>query len=701
MQYLDDILCLEYDELVPVIIEKPDTYNKLRRRGNITVHGVGGNGRKVLIEFESMPERYKVQVVEHYGDPYLYASKQPILDALIWDDEAYSYYSKYMLPNGHQLPCSDNDLNGKPQINYVDRYTTNATWLNMLGRMTADKRTLKQELNISIADFWQTTTDLIRIKEVAIPSNAKRLKAKLKEYLQTREDHGSHAAYDYLVETHKFGNDHSKKVKDEVAEAYLKDLLSENHDDTIVRLGYNDWANKNGRELLESTEAVRYRRKLWKVELTLEREGLSSVNKKLSKKIKGFRPTAPLLLVNSDDNVLDLYFRKLDEKGKNDWYRPVLYVVMDSFNDYPLGYAWGDSVTIELVKEAYRNAQKYVERLTGAPYGWQQLQTDKWSLDNKQENQLGQFYRSMATSTPAALKNANSKYIEQAFGTTWHQLLKLESRQMGNYSGHNLTAKKQINRDNLKPANFPYVEDADAWIAGHIHNYRNTINRKTGKTKHEEWLEAFEASEKSKKKLWSIAEKLQIFGRKHHHLNRINDYGVTPTLLGEKRYYEMSQADIAMDINTKVQVYYDEDDLSQVLITDGKSMRKVLHEWKAVPRAIADYEEGDAERIKRLQEEKKTLLPMMQKNIEERKAILDRERIDAESRLSAGVMVKEVAQADMRLLQGGTLRQAQGDSHSEDEEMEYVIMDDPSTSSGQGMMKKEERRSNGSVWDAI
>lgn len=686
MRYMDNILCLEYNELVPVVVEKPDTYNKLRQRGNITVHGVGGNGRRVLIEYESMPDRYKVQVVDHYGDPYKYASKQPILDSLVWDAEAYSFYSQYVLPCGSQLPFSDEDLNGKPQINYVDRYATNATWLNMLGRMIADKRTLKRELNLSVTDFWEIVTDLIRIKDVSIPTNAKRLKAKLKEYLQIRNDHGATTAYEYLVEKHKFGNGHSKKVADEVAEAVLKELLSKNHDDTIVHLAYNDWAKENGRPLLISNATVSYRRRSWNSELTLERKGLAAVGNQLSKKIKGVRPSAPLLLVNSDDNVLDLYFRKLDEKSKNDWYRPVLYVVMDSFNDYPLGYAWGDSVTIELVKEAYRNAQRYVQQVTGDSYGWHQLQTDKWGLDNKQQNELGMFYKSMGHSTPAALKNANSKYIEQSFGTNWHKLLKLVAK--GNYSGHNITAKRQINRDNLKASDFPYLDDAPQMIEDLIWSYRNIKNQKTGKSRHEEWLEAFTASDKSKAKLWSDAERLQIFGIKHKHLNRVNDYGVTPTLLGQKRYYEMSQQEIYNHVNTPVQVYYDAHDLSKILVTDGKGVRLILNEWKAVPRAIADYEDGDAERIHRLQAEKKTLLPMIQTNIDNRKALLERKKIDAESRLNAGVMVKEVAHTDMKVLQAGNST----DDIRDDEVVDFEVVEDD---------VERRRKDNKNVWDAL
>lgn len=114
MEYINGkTLCLEYDELVPVIVSSLDSYKKLRGRGQISVwvvfqdgtaikDGVGGNGRKVLIEFESMPPKYKQAVRKHYGDPYAYASKQPILNSLQWDFEAEKYYRDYILSHRRQ-----------------------------------------------------------------------------------------------------------------------------------------------------------------------------------------------------------------------------------------------------------------------------------------------------------------------------------------------------------------------------------------------------------------------------------------------------------------------------------------------------------------------------------------------------------------------------------------------------------------------
>lgn len=639
MLYVYDKLCIEYDEFVPVIVTN-HAYDRAKARGTITVHGYGGHGRSVAIEYESMPDGYKEKIRAQYGDPYIYASRQPILDSVEHSVEAAQYYEGYVLPNGEYLPNSDTDPRGKSQINYVLRYRKAAEWMNMIIKLTADKQTLKRELNLSMAEFWEVVTELIKANEIDLPNHPKRLKAKIKRY----QDEG----YESLIDTHKFGNDHASKLTDEVCEAFLKKMLSlrNKHDDTVIAMEYNRWATENKRPTL-TPAAVGYRRKQWRKILMLEREGMGNVTTKLSKVIKRSRPSAPLLLVNSDDNVLDLYFRN----GDNHWYRPVLYVVMDAFNDYILGYAWGDSMSEDLAQKAYRNAHHHVRHLTGDAYCWQQIQVDRWHISparSKKKTAFESYLETMATLTPAAIKNAQSKYIERAFGTTWHQILKVLFTT--NYSGHNITAKSTLNRDNLKPVYFPDIDQADEMIEHFIWAMRKTHRKDSGKPRIVEWVESFQASDKSKKKLLSNVERLKIFGERHQFLNEVTTYGITPTLCGSKRYYEMSQQQIYQYVGRKFQVYYDPEDLSQVLVTDEENVRFVVNEWREVPAALADYEPGDRARLEGLWSEKKALMPSIQKQIGERDAVLERRRIDAESRIQGGVLTKGINHEDQILL---------------------------------------------------
>lgn len=617
-----------------MIMSKSNFYH---HRPKFKTHGVGGNGRAVFVEFESMPRNFKEDIIKYYGCPYNYVSKQPILQALRHDHDAEQFYYNYTLPNGSKLPSSDYSIDGKKQINYVARYTEAVNWLNLLIRLTNDKSQLKRELNISMGKFWQASIELMKQKKVNLPYSYKRLKEKIKTF-QTE-------GYESLIETHKFGNDYSRKIVGEVAEALLKELLTlrNKHADTTIALEYNKWAITQGLETI-TPEAVGYWRKKWKNELILEREGMGKTYNQLSKQARRARPSAPLLLVNSDDNVLDIYFKA----PGNDWYRPVIYVVIDAFNDYILGYAIGDSVTKELIKEAYRDANRHVMQLTGEAYCWQQLQTDHWGISGKNTTELEQFYNSMAISTPAGLKNSQTKYIERSFGSTWHNVLKRLFP--NNYSGHNITAKQKLNADNLKPAYFPTVENCEEMVALFIQAMRLTTRTGTDLNRQEEWLQAFSASNKSKKKLLTEEMRLQIFGKRHDYLNTIEAKGLTPTLLGKTRIYELSQDILFEHVGKQVQVIYDEADLSRVLVTDGKGLRFIAEEYKLLPSAIADYEEGDRARIDNLLAEKSTLLPKIKQLIDNRKEVLERAKIDAESRLQAGVMAKAITHKDQKLI---------------------------------------------------
>ena len=156
MQYLPNTstLCLEYSELVPVIMSRK-SYEHQREEGlrdarRMQVHGRGGHGRTVLIEFETLPAKYKALVEETYGNPYHYHARQPLLRMVKEDPAARAYYAAYVLGDGRQLPP---EAQGK--------YTRAAEWLNMIITVTGDKRALKQELRITMEEFWQAALSLI------------------------------------------------------------------------------------------------------------------------------------------------------------------------------------------------------------------------------------------------------------------------------------------------------------------------------------------------------------------------------------------------------------------------------------------------------------------------------------------------------------------------------------------------------------
>lgn len=651
MQYINtNILCLTYDEFIALF--GLETYKSDKKRDLMTVHGIGGNGRKILIEYESLKPARKKVITDKYGNPYEYLAKQPILDLIDWDYKAQTFYSEYVLPNGDMLPNTDVSPKGKPQINYVERYTKAASWLTAIDKLTSDKRALKQLLNLSVMDFWDTVGELIIKENIKIPANRKRLIGKIQEFKAIEDEKERYAS---LIDVSKFGNKRTAKISGEDSEAVLYKLLSDgrHQDYTVVTAAYNIWA-KSANKPTVSVGAVGYFARENEHIIAPLRDGIKKAANTYTKDIQRKRASAPLLFINADDNCLDLFFEveRLKPDGgvqKSKHYRPMLYVIIDTFNDYILGYAVGNTVTHELVYSAFRNAINHIAELTGGYYLPHQLQTDRWGLDVKYKNELGQFYSRVAKFTPQSHGVPQGKYIERSFGTEWHQVLKVMPT--NNYAGYNVKAKETLSAEYVVEAskNYPSIDKMPETVAGFINVMRQKANPKTGISRQKEWLDAFIASEKSKKKAIDTAVKLQLFGKKYQIPNKPNEQqaitkrGLSPVIGGQKITLDIPAQIIWEHNGKKVDIIYDPENLNQMMVTDGKNLRFIANQYNYVPAALADYEDGDASRIQGLFDEKKSINRLMANTIQERLKALP-SNVNAESLLQGGVLVKDLKQ---------------------------------------------------------
>lgn len=646
MEYINNnILCLTYDEYVSVF--GLDAYKNDKKRENITVHGIGGNGRKVLIEYETLNPKRKEAIISKYGNPYDYLAKQPILDLINWDYQAHAYYTNYVLPNGSKLPACDSDPFGKPQINYVERYTKAVSWLNMLGKFTSDKRALKQALNISVMEFWDIVSGLILKQNVDLPSNAKRLKEKLKEFNSYPDPLDR---YYFIMEKdlHRWSNSNAKQRDDEGEALILKMLCDvNNHDDTVVAAAYNKYARDNGKKEY-TAGAIGYIRRQNEHILKATRDGAKVAYSKYSKEIGRDRPSAPLLLVNGDDNNLDMYFKVVtrDKNGKkvvNNFYRPVLYVIIDAYNNYILGYSYGNESSKELIYDAYRNALNHINELTGGYHMPHQLQSDRWGLDVKLKGDLAQFYKGVAkVFTPQAHGVPQGKYIEASFGVTWHQVLKVMP--YGNYAGHNIKAKERKSQEAIaiNAKNHPPIEEMPRMIDEFITAMRITKRKKSKMNRQQEWLDAFWKSEKSSANRIDTATKLTILGRKHKNTLSITTKGVQGIIEGQKLRFDLPDEVIWKHNGSKVEVMYDPENLNEALITNGKGLRFVAEQYRPMPSAIADYQEGDGIRLHKLFESKRDISARLTSELQSKLQALDGTDINPESLLQAGVLLKDL-----------------------------------------------------------
>lgn len=624
MKIINSILYVEFDEVIEAGITTRNYLTKAKSTGSgsFTFLDDPSDKRRVLIEFESMKPEAKHKIEKRFGNPYDHCAKGPIRNMVSKDMKAEEFFLAFRYDDNKFLP-----------IETVNNYVTAASWLNMLVKAEASKKEIKKLLNLSLADFWIKVTEIIKSDNIDLPSSYKRLRETLAEYQSN--------GYASIISKH-FGNKRALKVSSELAESLLLELISQPyHDDDVICRQYNKWAVENNHEPITPATVGKWRR---------DHEALISAEKKGSKvwynthgkQIMRKRPSAPLLLVNADDNDLDLYFKEetTNKKGHavvNYFHREKLIVVIDAFNDYILGYAQADVVTADLVRLAFVDAMHHVHELTGNWYLPHQLQTDNWG-----KGTLTEFYSSIAIYTPATAKVARAKYIEQSFGVKWHKHLKCYP----NYAGHNITAQNKINEDALalRKKDFPAKEFAPQQVNHFVESMRNLVNEKTGLTKQSEWLQAFHNSHKSQERQINEMQFLHLFGFTHNYSNTITNKGLTPMINGMERVFEIPEEFYLSTVGKRVSIVYEPIDLSRVLVTDGANLRFVAREYEKLPSALADFLPNDRARLNAKLNEKRRHVEFIAKQKEQRQDLLGKHKIDAEGLLQAGVMAKEIMQ---------------------------------------------------------
>jgi hypothetical protein len=290
---------------------------------------------------------------------------------------------------------------------------------------------------------------------------------------------------------------------------------------------------------------------------------------------------------------------------------------------------------MELVREAYLNAIHHIRELTGEQLIWHQICTDSWNL-----KQLRDWYSMQATFTPTRTGNARGKVIEQSFGTNWHGIL----RQYKNYGGYNITAQHKSNADAIRKnaKEFPHISEAPAQIAHFFQQLRNQVNEKIGKSKQQEWLEAFHAMPSERKRRLSDSKRILLFGKHHTWQNQITNAGINITLNKHPLVYDIPKADYKKHVGRTMQVIYDPYDLNSILATSEDARIQILcPAMESMKMAIADFQPGDRAKLNVKLNEKRELSQSILDAQQRRQNILSQNNISAESLLQAGVLIKE------------------------------------------------------------
>lgn len=109
-EFQQNTLCITSSWLWENDILSKANYNWLCSTNKIKRMITGGNGRKSLVIYESIPDRFKPAIRTILKDKYMiddpYASVKHIIysDYMVWDHSADQYFKEYLLDNGTRLP---------------------------------------------------------------------------------------------------------------------------------------------------------------------------------------------------------------------------------------------------------------------------------------------------------------------------------------------------------------------------------------------------------------------------------------------------------------------------------------------------------------------------------------------------------------------------------------------------------------------
>ena len=374
-------------------------YDKQCRIGRINRVRMGkGLDNHALVEFDSIPERFRVQIVKKLGYPPKMTEKNLLLTHYKDDYEAIDFFAKYLIDDYRILDPEKQD-----------EYVKNAQMLNAVDYFIKDTVSFIKGRNgrRNLTDIWkdaaQSVEDVQEQIGHTLPKSVRRLKEKLEDY--KKEGYG-------VLVSENFGNKKASKVKDTQQEAVLRELLRKHqgYDNEQISKDYNLFATAMQWDIITGGTVGNYRKK-WNLSTVSFREGSKAFDDTMEMQIKRRAPEFPMAFWVMDGWKAELMYQKF-ENGKTSYHhRLVIVVVLDASTKYPIGYAIGEQENTDLIKAALRNAVNHTEELFGYKHKVFQVQADNYG-----SKIMTPIYKGVAKKyIPTKVGNAKAKVIEPWF----------------------------------------------------------------------------------------------------------------------------------------------------------------------------------------------------------------------------------------------------------------------------------------------
>lgn len=551
------------------------TYEKLASRKRLNkIDSGGGLGRRVQIEYSSLPERFRRRFEAKYGDPEeLLRQDKP---ALVINAEARRFFAgiepgTFRLPNGETLPDDK-----------VEEYTLNASVLDVLHAEVEKQRLGRNRLKQSTRIIWENilaSAERLRADfHHTLPNNEARLKDKVRTY--ERE------GFICLV-SKKFCNANKTKITPEGGRLLIALRRSRVPVYTLRQIfdEYNRRAERKGRKTLESMNSVTsylerpdVAPKWWAAVY-----GELSARQKFDRKQQTILPGVRDALWYGDGTKLNLYYKGRDKDGCLVKKTVMVYEVIDAYSEMLLGYSIGETENAELQRRAFRMAietagHKPFEIVTDNQGG--QKTTDSLSFMSR----ICHITRKTAPHTPQA------KSIESVFGRFQREVLHADWR----FTGQNITATSRDSRPNSEfiGANVDNLYTFEEMCAAYA-DYRQRWNDLRHPESKMSRREMYLRSQNPEAPALSQYDYMEMFWSVTERPSEFTSSGITIQVAGQRYSYEVLDAEGHPDMefrrsNTtrKFFVRYDPDDMTRVWLCTKPAVGGLRMVVPAVPYAV-------------------------------------------------------------------------------------------------------------------
>lgn len=551
------------------------TYEKLSSRKRLKkIDSGGGLGRRVQIEYSSLPERFRKRFEAKYGDPEeLLRQDKP---ALVINAEARRFFAglepeTFRLPNGETLPDDK-----------VEEYTLNASVLDVLHAEVEKQRLGRNRLKNSTRIIWENilaSAERLRADfHHTLPNNEARLKDKLRTY--ERE------GFICLV-SKKFCNANKTKITPEGGRLLIALRRSRVPVYTLRQIfdEYNRRAERKGWKTLESMNSVTsylerpdVAPKWWAAVY-----GELSARQKFDRKQQTILPGVRDALWYGDGTKLNLYYKGRDKDGGLVKKTVMVYEVIDAYSEMLLGYSIGETENAELQRRAFRMA---IETAGHKPF---EIVTDNQG-GQKTNDSLSFMSRICHITRKTAPHTPQAKSIESVFGRFQREVLHADWR----FTGQNITATGRDSRPNSEfiGANVDNLYTFEEMCAAYA-DYRQQWNDLRHPESKMSRREMYLRSQNPEAPALSQYDYMEMFWSVTERPSEFTSSGITIQVAGQRYSYEVLDAEGRPDMefrrtNTtrKFFVRYDPDDMTRVWLCTKPAVGGLRMVAPAVPYAV-------------------------------------------------------------------------------------------------------------------